>query len=308
MNLRSIDLNLLTILDALLDEAHVSRAAERIGLSQPAASSALERCRHLFQDPLLERAGNAMRLTPKALSLRAPLKQALASVGEVVGMEEEDIATVSRRIRVLMADFPAVVVARHLHRELAASAPNLDIVIQPWLGAPAAIDSMERGDTDIAVSVFPSLGSAFQRYEVLQERYVVAMRRGHPAASRLTLKKWLAYPHVLVSGNGNGSVTGALDEELAMHGLTRRIGMVVPSFLMVPPLLEDSDLIAMLPAHCVPAAPQGADSTLVYFRPPLPVAGFPLHLAWHKRRDDDLAVRHVAQTLKRIFKTHITGN
>jgi DNA-binding transcriptional LysR family regulator len=305
MNLRSIDLNLLTVLDALLDEAHVSRAAERIGLSQPAASSALERCRHLFQDPLLERAGNAMRLTPKALALRAPLKQALASVGEVVGMEEEDIATVARHVRVIMSDYPAVLVARLLHRELGASAPKLDIVIQPWLGAAAAIDSMERGESDIAVSVFPAIGAAFQRREVLQERYVVAMRRGHPAAARLTLKKWLAYPHVLVSGNG--ALSGALDEELATHGLARRVAMVVPSFLMVPPLLADSDLIAMLPAHCVPKAGRGGDDALACFRPPLPVAGFPLHLAWHKRRDDDIAVKHVVQALERIFKTQFAG-
>ncbi|MFL9923344.1 LysR substrate-binding domain-containing protein [Herbaspirillum lusitanum] len=227
----------------------------------------------------------------------------LESAEQADRLPQEDIATVARNVHVLMADYPAVLLAPHLQRELSRSAPDLNIIIQPWLGASAAVDRMERGETDIAVSAMPKLSATFQQREVLQERYVVAMRKDHPAAQRLTLKNWLAYPHVIVSGSGASQ--GALDGELRTHGLTRRIGMVVPSLLMVPALLEQSDLIAMLPVHCVPKTAAGREPALACFRPPLPLPGFPLHLVWHKRRDEDIAVRHVAQTLERIFKEQL---
>ncbi len=95
-SLRGVDLNLLVILDALIDEAHVSRAAARLGLSQPATSAALDRCRRLFNDPLLKRSNNGMRLTARAEALRVPLRDLLAGVSDVVGREEPDVATVSR--------------------------------------------------------------------------------------------------------------------------------------------------------------------------------------------------------------------
>ena len=104
MNLRSIDLNLLVVLDALLDEAHVSRAAQRVALSQPATSSALERCRYLFKDPLLVRSTGLMKLTPKAQSLRAPIKQALQGVVSVFKAPDIDLRALSGNVRVGLAD------------------------------------------------------------------------------------------------------------------------------------------------------------------------------------------------------------
>ena len=104
MNLRGVDLNLLVVLDALLEEAHVSRAAERLGLSQPATSSALDRCRHLFGDRLLERAAGSMRLTPKAEALRPRLKDALAGVVDVLAPPEVPLADLRQTVRLLMAD------------------------------------------------------------------------------------------------------------------------------------------------------------------------------------------------------------
>lgn len=294
MNLRAVDLNLLTVLDALLEEQHVSRAASHIGLSQPAASNALERCRHLFKDKLLERGPGGMQLTPKAQALRAPLKQVLASVAAMVGPAQAALATLSQTVRVLMADHPAIVVARDLHRRLSASAPGIDLVILPWHGAAAALAALARGEVDLAVSVFPAVAPAFRRKQLLREHYVVAMRKKHPAARGFDLERWLRYPHVLVSGRGD--THGALDDALAAQGRSRRVGVVVPSFLMALALLEgDSNLIAMLPSRCLPA---DASKTLALFEPPIAVEGFPLHLAWHSRRDGDLAVQHVARMIE----------
>ena len=297
MNLRSIDLNLLVVLDALLDEAHVSRAAARLNLSQPATSSALDRCRHLFGDPLLERGKGGMRLTPKAEALRDPLTTLLADIAAVVDAPEEPLSHIRRTVRITTADHPGILIAGPLHRALARSAPGIDLVIQPWHGAPAALDSLSRGASDIALSVFPSIDeAAFHCETLLNEHYVVAMRKDHPAAAGFELDRWIAFPHILVSGRGD--TRSPLDDKLAALGKSRRVGIVVPSFLMVPPLLEDGDLIAMMPAHTLPPDAAGRFHVVA---PPLPVTGFPLHLAWHRRRDKDRAVQHVAGELRKVF-------
>jgi len=295
MNLRSIDLNLLVVLDALLDEAHVSRAAERIGLSQPAMSSALERCRHLFSDRLLERGAGGMVLTPKAQALAGPVKEVLAGMAALLDRSEPDLATIHQTVRVVMADLPAVAIGPALQRRLAQTAPGITVAIMPWHGAAAALEGLGRGSIDLAVSVFPKLDADFTRRELLQERYRVAMRRGHPAAGAFDLESWLAYPHVLVSGRGD--TRGPLDEALARIGRTRHVGMVVPSFIMVPPLLAESDMIGLLPSRCLPERVRGE---IVAFGPPISVEGFPLHSAWHKRRAGDPAVQHVARLIEEL--------
>jgi len=295
MNLRSFDLNLLVVLDALLDEAHVSRAADRLGLSQPAASAALQRCRHLFRDELLERGRGTMYLTPKAEALRAPLKSLLAGIVDLVAPPEVPLSDIRQSIRIAMADYPALFVISPLQRELQRSAPGVDVVIQPWHGADAARVALVDGTSDIAISVLPPAEDDLHREELLTEHYCIAMRAGHPASGTFNLEEWLAYPHILVSGRGDTRTP--VDAELAGRGLFRRVGLVVPNFQMVPGLLLDSDMIALLPSRILP------DFTgLVSFPPPIPVSGFPLHLVWHRRRAKDAALQHVAGILGRLLR------
>lgn len=296
-NLRGIDLNLLVVLDALLDEAHVSHAADRLGLSQPAASAALQRCRYLFRDELLERGRGTMYLTPRAEALRAPLKSLLADIVDIIDPPEIPLAELRQTLRLTTSDYPALVILGPLLQELQATAPGIDIVIQPWHGADSAQTALIDGSSDIAISVFPRDHDELRRELMVEETYRVAMRRDHPAARHFDLKAWLAYPHIIVSGRGD--VRSPLDAELATRGMMRRVGLVVPTFQMVPELLEQSEMIAMLPSHCFPAA---ADQRLAVFEPPIPVAGFPVHLAWHRRRDNDLALRHVTGILSAILR------
>ncbi|KFC73363.1 putative transcriptional regulatory protein, LysR-family [Bosea sp. LC85] len=296
MNLRSIDLNLLVVLDALLDEAHVSRAAERVGLSQPAASSALDRCRHLFNDRLLERGRGQMRLTAKAQSLQQPIRDLLAQMTALLDPPQPDLGTLRQTVRVVTAELPPTLLAGGLYSQLARTAPGITLALMPWRGAPEALEGLARGHADLAVSVFPSVERDFTRKELLRERYVVAMRKGHPAVQGFDLDRWLAYPHVLVSGRGE--TFGALDEALSLLGRKRHVGMVVPSFLIVPPLLLDSNLIALLPSRTLP---QDAGEHYSLLEPPIPVAGFPLHVAWHRRSDRDSAVQHVAGLIESLL-------
>ncbi|EJN04526.1 LysR family transcriptional regulator [Phyllobacterium sp. YR531] len=297
MNLRSVDLNLLVVLDALLDEAHVSRAADRLGLSQPATSSALERCRHLLNDPLLERGKGGMRLTAKAESLREPLKNLLADVVSVLDPPDIDIAALRQTVRIIMGDYPTMVIAAELHQQLAMKAPGVNLVIQPWHGADEALDELAKGSVDLAVSVFPKSDVSFQRHDLLFQNYLVVMRKEHPAARDFNLEQWLAYPHILVSGRGD--TKGPLDEALAVLGKQRRVGVVVPSFVIVPPLLMGSDLIAMVPSLCIP---QSSVKDYAVFEPPVPVDGFTLHIAWHVRRDKDPGVQLVASVIRNTLQ------
>ncbi|MCB5203506.1 LysR family transcriptional regulator [Neorhizobium sp. T786] len=295
MNLRSIDLNLLVILDALLDEAHVSRAASRLGLSQPAASAALQRCRHLFQDDLLERGRGTMRLTPKAVSLRVSLKSLLANVTDLIDPPDVSLADIRQSLRISMADYPALFVIGPLLENLQDTAPGIDLVIQPWHGADAAKAALVDGTTDIAISVFPDTDDDIQREELLTEHYVVAMREGHPIVDKFNLESWLGFPHILVSGRGDQR--SPVDAQLAKLGHSRRIGLVVPNFQMLPNLLRMSDMVAMLPSRVVPASGE-----LHTFATPIPVSGFTLHLAWHRRRGHDVGLQHVAKLLTSLLQ------
>ncbi|HEV2503643.1 MAG TPA: LysR family transcriptional regulator [Mesorhizobium sp.] len=296
MNLRSVDLNLLVVLDAVLDEAHVSRAARRIGLSQPAASAALERCRHLFSDRLLERVQGTMRPTPRGESLRRPVKDVLASVAAIVAPPAVDLLTVRQTVSLLMADVLVSLLMPELLADLRERSPGIDLVILPWQAAANATVALTQGDCDIAVSVLPKAETAIRRELLFEDSYRILMRRDHPAASCFNLDAWLAYPHVIVSRQGLAATK--LDEQLERMERQRRIGLVVPSFSAVPPLLLRSDLIAMLPTRCLPK--QQAKS-FARFDLPIAVDGFAIHLAWHARSDSDPVIRHVASAIQTIL-------
>lgn len=292
MNLRAFDLNVLVLLDALLDEAHVGRAATRIGLSQPAMSSALKRCRDVFDDELLVRGGDGMIRTPKAETLRGPLKSALASVSGVIAQDETPLTELSQRVSLIMADYPAIVLAGPLMARLQESAPGIDIVFRAWRGGQAAEASLRAGDADIAITVLPTPSDDLHVEDVLDEQFVVAMGHAHPAAKQFNLESWLAVPHIIVSGQGETRTP--LDRILKARGLSRRIGLVVPTFQMAMDLLPTSGLIALIPSLCASTSRHD----LAVFEPPLPVEGFTLNLGMHRRSDTDRAIRHVANLLR----------
>lgn len=296
MNLRSIDLNLLVVLDALLDEAHVSRAAHRLNLSQPAVSNALQRCRDLFDDPLLERGRGAMRLTVRADALRGPLKSVLGELKDLIDPPETPLHSLHQTVRLTMADDPTFLIAGPLLAALQSTAPGVTPIFQPWNGGTAAARDLLSGETDVAVSVFGHQIEGIEQITLFDETYVVAMRRDHPAAQAFDLDAWLAFPHVLMSGTGEAR--SPLDAQLAALGRSRRVGAVVPSFQLVPSLLAHTDHIAMLPKH---GFDQKAQPLLASFDPPIEVSGFPLHLASHTRQSNNRGVQHVITAIREIF-------
>ncbi|WP_324132389.1 LysR family transcriptional regulator [Bosea sp. (in: a-proteobacteria)] len=296
MNLRGIDLNLLVVLDALLDEAHVSRAAHRLNLSQPAVSSALQRCRALFGDHLLERGRGGMTRTPLAETLRTPLRSILAEVETLLDPGELPLDQIERVVRITTADDPAALLVSPLVEALARTAPGITVVFRPWLGQDAVTRELLNGETDLAIAVFDRAIENFEIRTLFDVEYVVAMRKNHPAAAAFDLDAWLACPHVVVSGHGD--MRTPLDSHLAVMGHRRRVGLVVPSFQLVPPVLAATDFIAMLPRQSLAAH---AHLDLVVFRPPVAVDGFTLNMAWHARQNPDRAVQHVCGIVRETF-------
>lgn len=292
MNLRALDLNLLVVLDTLLAERHVTRAGKRLGLSQPATSNALERLRRMFDDPLLERGASGLELTPRARALCEPLAALLHEVAQLVGSSEPDLARVQRSIRLSVADYGLSAFIAPLLSRITERAPGIDLVCLPWSGADEAHAAIDAGHLDLALSVLAPANLRFR--PILHETYVVAMRDGHPA-SRLTLSRWLAHPHIVVSGRGSAS--GPLDTVLAARGEQRRVAVVVPSFLAVPPLLAASDLLALIPERLARLS-----TGLTWTPPPLPVPGFDVALVWHPRTDADPAVAFVREEITALAR------
>src|ERR1700736_6050681 len=183
MNFNSLDLNLLVALDALLREASVSRAAMRIGLSQPAASHALARLRDLIGDPLLVRSGARMELTPRAQALRGPLAQALEQVRGLFIPDDFDAARSERQFRLMMPDLAVELLMPPLMEKITQAAPNVRIEIVPWRGS--AIFSAEFPRT---IDLVISIGNAFRgfhRQRLYTDSESLAVRRDHPAGAKL---------------------------------------------------------------------------------------------------------------------------
>ena len=183
MNLNSLDLNLLVALDALLREANVSRAAMRIGLSQPAASHALQRLRDLIGDPLLVRTGARMELTPRAQALRAPLAQALDQVRSLFIADAFDAARSERQFRLMMPDLAVELLMPPLMEKITKLAPNVRIDVVPWRG-PAIFTAEFARTIDMVISIGNAF-TGFHRQRLYTDSDALAVRRGHPIGARL---------------------------------------------------------------------------------------------------------------------------
>jgi DNA-binding transcriptional LysR family regulator len=228
MNLASLDLNLLVALDALLLEASVSRAAMRIGLSQPAASHALQRLRDVLRDPLLVRVGARMELTPRAQALRAPLAQALDQVRGLFVRDDFDAARSERHFRMMMLDLAVELLVPPLMEKITALAPNLRLDIVPWRG-PAIMTAEFARTLDLVISIGDAF-KGFHRQLLYKDADALAVRRGHPVGAKLKRREtFLNARHVAVIIRGQNA--DLIDDWLRAKGVERQIALVVPGYI-----------------------------------------------------------------------------
>ena len=250
MNLASIDLNLLVALDALLLEANVSRAAMRVGLSQPAMSHALARLRGMLGDPLLVRAGPRMELTPRAQALRGPLAQTLDQVRGLFISDDFDAASSERRFRLMMPDLAVELLIPSLMAKISASAPNLRLDIVPWRG-PAIFTAEFARTIDMVVSIGDAF-KGFHRQLLYTDRDALAVRRGHAVGARLAKRDaFLKARHVAVVIRGQNE--DLIDSWLRSKGIERRIALVVPGYIEALHIVARTDLVAFVPGRLIAA-------------------------------------------------------
>jgi DNA-binding transcriptional LysR family regulator len=304
MNLASIDLNLLKAFDAIMAERRVTRAAARIGLTQPAMSNALSRLRLLFKDQLFIRTNEGMRPTSRALQLAGPIQRALRSIEEAIASSTSfDHKTAQRDFSIGMTDFSGVALAMALAEKAQAAAPGIRIQIR-YVDRQAAFRLLETELVDVVVGVYLAAQPEFEAAFLFNETTTFLMRKGHPASRKFSLAKVLAYPHLLASPLG--AKTGTIDPILAELGLKRQIHVVVPDLIAVPWLLRSSDLVtavAMSTAkrlaklgglHIVSAPEEMQRSNQVM-------------MLWHERDNGDPAKAWLRRTLRELAGAGAAG-
>ena len=288
-----LDLNLLKALDALLDECNVTRAASRLGVTQPAMSGMLTRLRENFGDPLFVRAKHGIVPTQRALELSAPLKQVISQIGALLQPPSFDPLTANITFTIAATDYALRAVALPFLSALKQQAPHIRIALVPVDDKQVQLQ-LERGDIDLALLTPESTPPDLHAKNLFDEHYVCELRQGHPAMHgrmQLTVSQLCELDHALVSYTGGG-FRGVTDEALEKLGQQRQVSLSVKSFIILPEILRASDMVAILPSRLV----AGMDDLMV-FDPPIEVPGFTKVAAWHERTHRDVAHRWLRELL-----------
>jgi len=284
IDLRRVDLNLLVLFQAVLEERHVGRAADRMSLTPSAVSHGLGRLRRLLNDPLFLKTPKGVVPTARAAQLSVPIGDLLARARSVISAAAPfDPATSTRRFTIGAPDGASAVFLPPLLADLRQSAPGIDIALRQLLPVPgetperawrAAYAELEGRAMDMAI--LPSEPSAvrFARQALYDEDFVVVMRAAHPFAGNLSLPRYCEAQHVVVSLSGDSH--GFVDEVLAQHGRSRRVALTVPNFMFAMAMVAETDLVCAVPARF--AAVQAARFGLATRKPPVPLGRFKLNL------------------------------
>src|SRR5919108_3407898 len=285
MDIRAVDLNLLKAFDALTSERVVTRAAGRIGLSQPAMSHALSRLRSLFADDLFVRTPTGMEPTARAREI-APLVAAAtehieAALNLSIGFDPAKSAGI---FTAGMAEYAEVALVGRLAEAFAQRAARATLRLTPLTGVDGA-EQLDRGAIDVAVAHLGALPTHIESIVLMRDPFVVVARRGHPIAEQnLSIETYAALNHILVSPRSDTS--GALDRILVDFGLRRRIALLVATYLALPVALASSDLVATVPRRTARQIAATAEIEIM----PLPIDfSMTVSMAWHRRATSEPA-------------------
>jgi DNA-binding transcriptional LysR family regulator len=281
-SLAAFDLNLLVVLDAVLDERSVARAAKRLHVTPPAISNSLARLRTQLGDPLVIRSGRGIVPTPRALALAPALAQALRALAQVVDGDAFDPATTRRQFTLAVADAGQVVRLPKIAALMAAELPRARLRVV-GIDTLVATGGLAGTTVDAAIGVAEKLSGDHTR-ALYDERTVLVARRDHPAGARVSKAALGALRHVdvhVTPGLGNVALTAAF----AGLGIPREVAIVVPTFAAAAAVVAATDLVACLPASVV--AMLGRRLGLCTITSPVPAMTQPIHLVWHARTHAD---------------------
>ncbi|MEV5831587.1 LysR family transcriptional regulator [Spirillospora sp. NPDC052242] len=286
MNLQQVDLNLLVILDALLQEQNVTRAAERLHMSQPATSTALSRLRKVLGDELLVKRGRHLQLTPRAESLIDPVRDVLATIEQhIVRPPTFDPAHDQRVFTINASDYVGVTLIRPLLGRLAGLAAGLRIDLAPV--PERYLNALQRDEIDLVILPDRLVDAEpledCSREPVISDRFVGAVWRGHPAAEeRLTLDVMSSFPYLLYQPPGG---VGLVERDLDEAGIGRQVEATASSFVAMPFMLAGTRLVTLVPESLGKRVASAAD--IVLLEPDFRLEPLRQSVLWHARRDRD---------------------
>lgn len=284
----TIDLNLLRYLVVLVQECSVSRAADRVHVTQPAMSAALKRLRGTFADPILVRAGRAMVPTPRAQEMAAtvqPLLDSLISLSRAPNSFEPKHA---RQCFTLMgSDYVQYVILGRLCQIMAVEAPFISISQRP-ANPRKVVPWMESGQVDLGIGYLPTPPEHLHARPLFHDAQVCILRKGHPALKRhLSPNIYAELLHVAVSPGGAGFYGVRIDQVLSSLGIRRRIALTLPSFLAIPYVVAATDYMATVPARIARHFAQLLPLEIA--SPPIKLPNFEISMFWHERVHSDMA-------------------
>ena len=297
MKLSSLDLNLLLVFEAVLREGSVAGAAKRLHLSQPATSHALARLRARLKDQLFIRTPTGMTPTPRAERLALPVRHALDELRFALDPEVFSPATAERSFSLAVNNFGAIALTAPLIMELRKQAPRVRLSIRPG-GALDVFGLLDRGELDLVISGQNAPAERFAAKTLIVDRYVAAMRRGHPAAKQtLDLDVFASLPRLVISSSGEN--VAFVDAELATHGKTEPAILEAP-YLSAGSILARSDMVAVLGSRIAAAFRRAWPieiRELPFKSPPLRSV-----MLWHRRLDDQPGHRWLRDLIENVAR------
>lgn len=296
MDLRGFDLNLLLVLHVLLMERSVSKTAERLRLSQPAVSAALNRLRTALKDPILVRDGLRMVPTPRAEQLVEPVQEIVTSIERTLADPKPfDCRSVSRVFRIATNDYGAFIIMPLVMSRMQEIAPQVTIEI--WDIALDLETALREAKIDLVVADTWTLRQCKCREMLFPETFTCLVRQDHPRVhTQLNLDGYLHEKHALVSARGR--VTGNVDIALSQQNKQRNVQVTLPHILVIPAMIAATDMIVTVATRI--ANRFAADYRLQTFPPPISLEGFDLAMAWPHRMDNDPATQWLRSEIAAI--------
>lgn len=290
------DLNLLSVLDILLEERSVTRAAERLGISAPSVSRVLGRLRQATGDPLLVRAGRDLVPTARALELHDDVHRVVEDAAALLRPTTLDLARLERRFTVRANDGFVGAFAGRLLARLRAQAPMVELRFAPE--GESDDDALREGRIDLDIGAFRAMGPEVRIQTVFRDHFVGMARANHPIFDApITPESFCRYDHI--SSSRRGRALGPVDKALADLGLNRRIVLTVPFPKTALTALPDSDLIAPVPNH-VRRSADAMGTCLRTFDLPLTLEPVVVGQAWHPRFDKDAGHQFLRQAVREV--------
>ena len=288
MDLKSIDLNLLLLFSVIYNERSISRAAQKLHVSQSAVSNSLAKLRVRLDDPLFTRTARGMLPTARAKQLSEPINQALDLIENGLKSKEQfDYSTSNRTFVIAVEDYGEAVVLPRLIDWLSLVAPNVRIQIRPEPGL-ALQEELEKGQVDLALDYFILNEKRFHNHCIMTETLLSMTRSEHPdIGDKLSLETYLNLKHVALIPRAK--TMPMIDLALAKRGLQRQIAIQVPHFLSMPFMVQKTNLICTLPKRMATLYSDYFQLKLLV--PPLRIPRFPIYLIWNESLHEDVGHR-----------------